>query len=510
MCTRTLLLVLAMASACMPSVADLSTRVYACKLDGECNDGRCIDGTCVAAGSDALRVTFAPQSGPAGTVLSIECSAVTNATGFVVGGTPALLLSRTGTTARVMVMPGTRSGPVGVLTRTGSLTSPNDFIHSAEAPPTLVRGARLPAPQGVSEQAGFGRALALDAEGRTLVSSTQLDTVTGGSAWVYRRDASAWRQQGGALAASSSEMLRYFAAGVAIDSSGETVAVSGGSAANESGASIVFVRDGGAYQAASAPLVAYTNGYRYEGVSASLSADGRTLVHGIINSGSGAGAGLFSRGDDGGWNPQGTALRVGGNTGYGLRSLFAGLDFSGTVMLVTAWRDADGIAHGWVFENGWGDVTELVAADSTGVASSPYDVNRVGGALSGDGHTAVLLGMRNEEGLATSLWVFHADPQWAQLGSRIDAPLRTVEGKPAVAVSTEGTWLVVGGSNLAGDRGAVAVYARDGGSWGLVGAPLELPVAVNSVAISADGRSVVAGSDTADEYEGTVWVLAAP
>src|ERR1700742_4628858 len=77
--------------------------------------------------------SFSPQSGPVGTLLTINGSGLSSPTAFTVGGTKAVVVSNTGSTLVAMVMPGATTGVVSITTAGGTATSADNFTVTTQS-----------------------------------------------------------------------------------------------------------------------------------------------------------------------------------------------------------------------------------------------------------------------------------------------------------------------------------------------------------------------------------------
>ena len=81
---------------------------------------------------------------------------------------------------------------------------------------------------------------------------------------------------------------------------------------------------------------------------------------------------------------------------------------------------------------------------------------------------------------------------------------------PPVALSADGSSVIVGGSNDNGGVGAAWVFTRSSGQWThdkmLVGTGV-VGTSTPSVALSADGSSVIAGGSNSNDRVGAAWAL---
>ncbi len=141
-------------------------------------------------------------------------------------------------------------------------------------------------------------------------------------------------------------------------------------------------------------------------------------------------------------------------------------------------------------------------------------------ALSADGNTAVV-GAPLDGELHGAAWIFkRSGSSWTQ-----SAELQGAEGEPSgspdgvafggsVAISADGATVLIGGFGDSGDTGAAWVFANEAGSWQQQGSKLAGAEEAGkgkfgrSVALSADGSTAVVGGDGDGKGTGAAWVFA--
>ena len=148
-------------------------------------------------------------------------------------------------------------------------------------------------------------------------------------------------------------------------------------------------------------------------------------------------------------------------------------------------------------------------------------------ALSGDGNTAIIGGMHDNESASSytgAAWVFtRSSSAWSQQGSKLvgtDAIGLAWQGW-SVGMSADGNTAVSGGPYDRCTAGAAWVFTRSGGAWSQQGGKLAGMGAAgfafqgSSVALSADGSTVAVGGqrdtplDNANTQSGVgaVWLF---
>ena len=137
-------------------------------------------------------------------------------------------------------------------------------------------------------------------------------------------------------------------------------------------------------------------------------------------------------------------------------------------------------------------------------------------AISADGSTAVVGGPDDSEG-AGAAWVYNTanGTQTKLLGTGVGGFTPAAAQGSSVAVSADGNTVVVGGMNDNGGTGAMWMFARAGAgaAWTQQGGKLWGTVLTGiahqgiSVSLSADGNTALIGGDLYDNYTGAAWVF---
>jgi Fibronectin type III domain/FG-GAP repeat len=282
-------------------------------------------------------------------------------------------------------------------------------------------GAEL-APADSVGAAGFGSAVALSTDGRTMLVGGPEDNGGVGAAWVYEWTGSEWSESGKLTPVAGGGSGARFGSAVAISGDGSTALVG----APGSGEVDVFVRSGGGWslQATLSPqgLVASAgctgcNTRTSFGSSVALSADGDTaLVGASTDTCPNCGAVVAFVRSGGSWAQQGPPLRPNDET----------IDY--------------------------------------GPGKVPYGGFGSSVSLSADGNTALIGDQNDGAGCITACagpgaaWVFTRQGQtWSQLGAKVTGPGGYFFGTGVL--SADGNSALIGGEPLA------QVFSRSGSSW---------------------------------------------
>jgi hypothetical protein len=332
---------------------------------------------------------------------------------------------------------------------------------------------------GITNQ---GMSVALSADGNTAIiggpgpnnADRDRSPVVGpaGAAWVFTRRAGIWTQEGDKLVGTTSEYgggLWSQGASVALSADGSTAVVGGPSDNRTTGAAWVFTYSG--------------DGWTQQG---------KKLV--------GTGANRASE----------PPLSLG-------QGLSVALSADGNTAIIGGWR-AEGV---WVFTRSGGvwaqQGNKLVGSGAVGSARQGMAV-----ALSADGYTAVVGGPGDNPpdrsrpfglGPAGAAWVFaRSGSVWTQQANKLvsSGAVGSARQGTSVALSADGNIAVVGGFAGDGSVGAVSVFTRSRGHWtqdkelagiGAVGK------SISSVALSADGSLVLIGGPNENGGVGAAWVF---
>jgi antibiotic biosynthesis monooxygenase (ABM) superfamily enzyme len=250
-----------------------------------------------------------------------------------------------------------------------------------------------------------------------------------------------------------------------------------------------------------------------QGWSVALSADGNTaLVGGVVDNRLTGAAWVFTRSGDG-WIQHGSKLVGSGAVGQAGQGFSVALSFDGTTAIVGGPYDNSNTGAAWVFTRKGSAWTQqggkLVGTEAVGNAAQGVSI-----ALSADGNTAIVGGTYDNKS-AGAAWVFTRNGSaWHQQGGKLvgtDA-VGVASGGTSVALSADGNTAIVGGPYDSASMGAAWVFTRSGGVWTQQGGKLVGTGAVGqagqgfSVALSADGNTVIVGGLADNSFIGAAWV----
>ena len=321
--------------------------------------------------------------------------------------------------------------------------------------------------------------------------------------WFYIRSAGVWSQQGDKMVGTGSVVVSNFVKqglAVALSADGNTAIVGGPFDNAQFGAAWVFTRTASTWSQQGNKLVGTgataTSGFVDQGYSVALSADGNTaLVGGFRDNGDFGAAWVFIR-SGGGWSQQGDKL-VGTNAiGNANQGWSVALSGDGNTAIVGGIRDNAELGAAWVYTRSnlgvWSQQgTKLVG---TGAVNAGFVQQGSAVALSADGNTAIV-GGSSDNGFIGATWVFtRSGTTWTQQGNKLVGG--GVTGQPfqgeGVALSADGNTAIVGGPGDNTSIGAMWIFTRAGTVWGQEGNKL---VGTGNTGASLQGQSVALSAD---------------
>jgi hypothetical protein len=388
--------------------------------------------------------------------------------------------------------------------------SPNPGIPTTTALPTTQQGPRLrpntPFPNVDT--------VAISTDGNTILTGNPNESLGQGASWVFTRTASVWMQQGPTLIGSDAvgDLRNPVRQGssVALSGDGNTALVGGPGDNDYTGAVWVFSRINGVWTQQGPKLVAIASPNLGQGVSVALSADGTTAAIGAPGDNGNRGTVIiFARTGDI-WRQQARLIGT-GNAGPANIGSSVALNSDGTTLVAGGPVDDHNfdanasIGAVWVFSRK-GDVwtqdgPKLVGKGIIATPASPHIGQGASVAVSADGST-VLIGGPGDNGSVGAAWVFtRSVGEWTQQGPKLvptgfvtAPPSFTVSFGSSVALSGDGNIALVGAPGDDTSKGAAWFFARDGAVWTQHGSKLLLTPPSSSGPLSY-GRCVALSSD---------------
>ncbi len=391
----------------------------------------------------------------------------------------------------------------------------------------VQQGNKLVA-SGSSSSSG-GTSVALSADGNTAIVGAPgyfgiygYEPTPGAGAWIFTRSNGIWTQQGNPLVGTTTVGGPGTVFSVALSADGNT-AIAGGAElfGYPGGVAWVFTRTNGVWTQQGGELIGKGRaGTMTSGASVALSPDGNTAVMGDPSDNGGVGtAWVFVR-SGGVWTQQGGKLVATDSVGASYQG--ASVALSGNTLVVGGSGDNNETGAVWVYTrtgSRWTqDGSKLVGKDATN------NVGAISGsslgwsvALSADGNT-LIAGGEGDSRLQGAAWIFAlSNGVWIQQGVRLvgNGAFQFAGQGRSVSISGDGNTVVVGGPLDRYGTGAVWVFTRSNGIWSqrvgkIVGTDGDSSAQGSSVALSADGSTLLVGSPE-DNYEtGAAWAFSVP
>lgn len=400
-----------------------------------------------------------------------------------------------------------------------SISERQDAESTSSGYPVIAPYAQLGAKLVGSDALGDSNqgTVAISADGSTAVVGGSNDNEGTGAIWVFVRSGDSWTQQGAKLTGSDCLGATGLGTSVAISADGDTV-IAGGSGDNGLvGAAWIFTRTSGIWTQQGGKLVG--SGYSGEpmqGGAVGISTDGNTVAIGGDGDGGAVGAvWIFTR-SGGVWSQSGGKLVGSGYGGNASQGSALALSGDGQTLVIGSALEVQDTAPVWVFVNSGTWQQQGNYLTGSGAVPDPHGQN-TSLAASYDGNTFVL-GENQDNGQIGAAWIFtRTSGIWTQEGSKLvgTGATGTAGQGGAVAISADGTTIVVGGDDDNSDQGAAWVFQLTSGAWLQCGEKLVgtgaygKAIQGTSVALSGDGRTILSGGPGDNGMIGATWIFAA-
>jgi hypothetical protein len=278
------------------------------------------------------------------------------------------------------------------------------WVFTAEENLWRQEGEKLVGTGGLSGSRQ-GSSVSLSADGNMVIVGGYNDRSGTGAVWVFCRRDGLWEQQGEKLVGTGAVGHARQGYAVALSADGNTLITGGNFDNGGAGAAWVFVRRGGTWSQEGEKLVgADITGPAGVGRAVAISADGNTAVAGGPNDDSGKGAvWIFTR-RAGVWRQSGKKLVGSAAIGAANQGRSVSISSSGTLVVVGGCGDDGERGAAWVFCRRDGQWCEegkkLVGSGAAGAASQGRSVS-----VSADEGT-ILLGGYSDSSAVGATWVF--------------------------------------------------------------------------------------------------------
>jgi hypothetical protein len=215
-----------------------------------------------------------------------------------------------------------------------------------------------------------------------------------------------------------------------------------------------------------------------------------------------------------------TSLSIGGvsaipisNTGNTIVAMVMPGAITGSVSLTTASGMATGIGNFTVATTKYPSVQQGSKLVGTGGVGNDYQGQSV--AVSADGNTAVVGGYADNNAIG-AVWIYtRSGSVWTQQGTKLigTGAIGNAELGQSVAISADGNTIIAGGPYDNSNQGAAWVFTRTAGVWTQQGNKLVGTGNVGSanqgfsISLSADGNTALIGGYTDSSGKGAAWVF---
>ncbi|MDX2061761.1 MAG: hypothetical protein SFY70_01735 [Bacteroidia bacterium] len=271
------------------------------------------------------------------------------------------------------------------------------------------QGTKLVGTGSAGISSGMGTAVALSADGLVAAVGGPLDNSQIGAVWVFGRSGSAWNQQGTKLLGANAIGTAGVGSALALNANGTTLLVGGPADNSQFGAAWVFTRSGSTWTAQGGKLVGNdATADPRQGSHLALSGDGNTAVVGGPNDATFAGAAWVYTRSGTTWTQQGDKLVATGAVGAAQLGAQVALAADGNLAALSGPSDNGGAGAVWLYSR-TGSVWSPLGSKLTGTGAVGAAQQGTGLALSADG-TTLALGGSADASDAGATWVFATAP----------------------------------------------------------------------------------------------------
>lgn len=495
---------------------------------------------CSSTASSSLTVINAPAvsgimpaTGSIGTVLTITGSNLTSVSNVLLNGVNCPVYSINSSNQISVTMPFSGSiqdvnlnSVCGSASYSIQLPSITSFSPSAGPPgtPVSVNGVNLSGTQsvtigGVPQIILSSSATSLviflmpgTSAGQISVTTNSGNAISSGIFGVQPTPVPAI-QQGSKLVGSGSGITAQQGTSVAVSADGNTAVVGAPSDNSNMGAAWIFVRNGLIWSQQGGKLTGTgAVGAAKQGISVAISADGNTVaVGGSLDNTSKGAVWVYNRSGTT-WTQQGSKLVGAGAVGNAQQGSSVSISADGNIVAIGGLADNTYAGATWIFTRVGGvwsqQGNKLVGTGMVGKARQGCSV-----ALSSDGSNLVVGGY-NDNNRRGSCWIFIRNGNtWSQQGSKLIGSGGSTDAYQgwSVAISANGNTVMSGGPGDNSLRGAAWAFTRSGGVWYQQGGKIVGTLFSgasrqgSAVSLSADGNTAIIGGATDNANKGAMW-----
>ena len=471
-----------------------------------------------------------PATGSTGNTITINGKNLDNvsavkfngqtASGLVIVSSTQIKANRTSGGALIQVQLLSPCGTTTVLVNTPTITT---FSPGAGYPGTIITLTGTNLDQLTTASAGGVPAVILSMAATTarilvmpgaVTGSVSVGTattmVTAPSSFTVNTSLYPYFQQGTKLTNSSTNAIQ--GSYVSVSADGNTAIIGAPGDDGSKGAAWIYVRSGTSWSQQAKLVGTGATGAAKQGTGVAISANGNTaVVGGPADNANGGAVWVFTRNGTT-WTQQGNKLVGSDAMGAAQQGISVAISGDGNTIASGGFADDGYKGAAWAFArygSGWAQVGEKITGnDYTGAARQGASL-----ALSGNG-SRLMMGGYQDNNRQGAVWTFGSDGcVWTQLGPKLVGAGGTSQAWQgySVSLSADGNTAVVGGNSDNNLVGAAWVYTYAGSAWAqqarLVGTQAAGAAKQgNSVSLSADASVITVGGSGDDSNKGAVWV----
>jgi hypothetical protein len=376
----------------------------------------------------------------------------------------------------------------------------------------VQQGGKLTVSGGAGNQE-FGTSTAISSDGKTAVVGVPNDDSSFGAVFVFTLSGSTWTEQAKLTPNDATNYSSGLGFGDAIAVSGDGNTIVAGAAGDNKGAGAgwVFTRSGSTWSQQGSKLTGSGEvGQAQVGSRLAISSDGNTVMLGGRFDNGLAGAAWVFRRSGLTWSQQGAKLTEAGEQGAGLFGSSISLNGDGSVAVIGSPGDKNDVGSAWVFTRSGSIWTQGAGLSSVSHGGGPGSFGGAVG-ISANGSTALVGEACYGRG---AVWVFtHAGSTWTRRKELIVSVNRACYFGKSLALSADGNTVLVGTPNNGdNETGAAWVFAHTTGSnWTQISSEITpsdesgAGLVGSDVAISADGTRLLIAGPLDDQDKGAVW-----